>query len=234
MAKDLAKKTAIPRTLLYHVLRQLEAKGLVISKKSTEYAWRTTFSAEDPRHLYKLLKRQEADFVENKNAIHELVPLLSHTYRSKHARPHVTQVDGVAGYAAILEGILQTQPQCIYTYFDPSRTLPGIDVRDRFDRRRVLRKVLMHVLCSDSNEVRSFIAKRSYDVYTQFRVLPKDIPLSHAGVVLYVGGCLYESASEHEPSVVHIEDDTLARMQVDLFTHLWKQSTPITLTHIHI
>ena len=98
--QEMITRAPFPRTMLYHVLKQLMRRGLVSAKKD---GWRTVYITEDPEKLYDLLAYKEQEFERETGSIRELIPKLKYRYRLSGKRPHVRTFDGIEEYRKALE-----------------------------------------------------------------------------------------------------------------------------------
>lgn len=226
--RELGVRSALPRTLLYHVLSQLTQRGLVSSQKST---WRTTYIAEDPTVLYDLLAKREEESKREAQALRELIPNLKQRYSLAGKRPTVRVFEGVAEYEKALDDSLAGSTKEVFCYEHFVRTKPGHETRASHERRRVLRKISKRILFFESKESLKELVTRTYNDFTQYRsitggaVVPFD-----ADVTLYDGKVLYTSYPDvHEPIAVLIEDQALYTMQKNIFDSLWAQAKDRTL-----
>lgn len=233
-AKDLAARLPLPRTLTYHVLQGLEGTGLVTRATSGGGAWRTVYCPENPKVLYELLAAKEKQFVASKNALYEAVPKLMRDFAHHGNVPTVRLLKDVASYAAVLSEGLDTCTDAILSYEDPTRAYAAADIRERFERRRIAKKIYKKILCEDSQVLRAFLKERAHDEYTEFRILPGGATVRVESLVLFTAHAHSVRAGTHEPCVVYIEDTGFVGMQRSLFGYLWEHATPVTLAHIHV
>ncbi len=226
--QELATYAPFPRTMLYHVLKQLMQRGLVSAKKD---GWRTEYIAEDPEHLYDLLAQKEREFEREIGTIRELIPRLKHRYRLAGKRPSVRTSEGVGEYQKALEEIIVSKPKEIFAYEVLAAKKPALETRDAHERRRIARKIQKKVLFFEDGVALQFLKSRHYDDFTQFRGIKEGSAASfQVDLTLYDGKLLYTSYyDEHEPTAVLVEDRALYEMQKSLFDALWKQGKDRTL-----
>lgn len=227
----LITRAPFPRTMLYYVLKQLQERGLVSVKKS---GWRTVYVAEDPERLHELLAKKEREFERETGAVRELIPRLKQRYRLAGRRPNVRMFEGIEEYQKALEDIIISEPTEIFAYETLGTRKSALEMRDTFERRRVVRKFHKHVLFFESKDALKALVSRGYDDYTQFRSIRQGTILPfEADLTLYDGKLLYTSYyDEHEPTAVLIEDRALYQMQKNIFDAHWKQSKDRTLAYI--
>lgn len=232
--KVLTTKLPLPRTLAYHILQELERKGLVVKGKASEDEWRTVYRAESPKKLYDLAGIEEKRFAESKNALYEAVPKLLRDYSRHSAYPHVEIIRDVARYGAALDTVLDEPVTHILSYEDPTEAYAAADVRERHERRRIARKIHKYVLCAPSPKLHALLKDRAYDAYTEFRVLPDGIDIAFGPCVMFGLSLCIPTLGTHEPHVVWMENAAFVDMQRSMFMNLWREAKPVTLAHIHV
>lgn len=227
--QELAIATPFPRTMLYYILKQLSAKGLVRLKKD---AWRTVYIAEDPDHLYHLLSKKERDFGKDMASVKEAIPRLRRQYRLSNTRPSIRTFEGVVEYQKALEDMLLTQPNEVLSFETLGKKRPALEIRRHYDGKRVARKIKKRILFFEDEQALKELKARKYDDYTEYRAIAKAsvLPFS-SDVKLYDGKLLYTTYDEREPTVLMVEDRALYEMQKNLFEKLWKEGTDRTLAY---
>ncbi|OGH94582.1 MAG: hypothetical protein A2538_00280 [Candidatus Magasanikbacteria bacterium RIFOXYD2_FULL_41_14] len=229
-AQELQLLSHIPRTLLYYLLRQLVAVGLVGARKEK---WRTIYRAVDPEHLYELLSQREQAVATDAIHLRRLIPDLRRSYRLAGARPGIKTFDGMAEYDRALLAVVASRPGVIRTYrpFDQNKK-PGLEAREMFADRCVAKKIKTKILLPDDPASRALVLKTSYNDYTQFR-LEKSTLSGGVDIMIYSGKILYTTYNSHEPSALLVEDVALAQWQEKQFDYIWDKSTDITLLSIN-
>lgn len=224
---ELAPVAPFTRTLLYHVLNQLVARGLV---RVRDNAWRAVYTAEDPTRLYDILAHKKESFEREAERVRAVVPTLKRAYQLAGARPHVRTFDGVVEYQKALEDILITKPHEVYAYHRFEETPIATEVYDHFERTRIARGIHKKILFFESPEALRALEDRPYDDHTHIRSITKKHASPFAtNVLLYEGKLLYTRIAGHEPTAVLLEDAPLFEMQKSLFLVLWKQAKDRTL-----
>jgi sugar-specific transcriptional regulator TrmB len=225
-AQVLAARAPFPRTMLYHVLGQLTTRGLITTKKD---AWRTVYVAEDPERLYELLAHKEQELAKEAHLIREVIPHMKQRYHLAGARTSVRVFEGLSEYAKVLEDCIIAGPKEILSYESPTKSKPGLEVRDEHERRRLSKKIQKMVLYCGNEVKAGVITSKNYNDFTQYRsvhsgaVAPFEVDL-----MLYDGKILYTSYDAYEPTAVLIEDRALYVMQKNMFDSFWKTATDRT------
>lgn len=228
--RELGTISPFPRTLLYHVLGQLETRGLVATKKET---WRTVYIAEDPENLYDLLTRKEQETERQNEAIRTIIPRLKQHYLLAGKRPSVRVFEGVDEFEKALDDSLISGAKEILAFEHLADRKPGLESRAAYERRRVLRKVQMNVLFFENEKALKIVADRAYNDYTSYRgVSDRAIKPFDTDMLLYNGKILYITGyGVHEPVAILIEDAALYHMQKCLFESLWRGGKDRTLLY---
>ncbi len=101
LASELAQKTKLNRTLVYHLLDTLIQKGLVsyFIKNNTKY-----FRAGDPHKLVEFLKDKE-------NRVTDIIPSLLSLKKPKTTRPKIEVYEGKEGIKTILNTLIRDKPK---------------------------------------------------------------------------------------------------------------------------
>lgn len=225
--RELGTVAPFPRTLLYHVLGQLEQRGLVRSRKD---GWRTVYVAEDPERLYDLLRKREEAQQEESAAVRELIPHLKRDYVLAGKRPTVRTFEGVLAYEKALDDLFVsgTKEVCSFEAMRPGKA--GLESRATHDARRVLRKITRKVLFFESPDALAELAKRPYNDFTLYRSVCDGPTPFTTDVSLYDGRILYTSYyGSHEPVALLVEDRALFDMLQSFFDLLWKGGKDRTL-----
>lgn len=226
--KELVAKTSYPRTMLYYILKQLIARGIVSSRR---FSWKTVYVAEDPQKLYDLLGQKEAEVQKQTTGIKELIPNLRKIYKFAGERTNLRVFEGVAEYEKALEDIIISHPKEIYVFENMIGKKPGKESRESFDRRRILKKIKKNVLFFESVDSLKEILKLKYNDYTNFRgISEKNAEFFNADIALYSDKVLYTNYyDEYEPIAVLIEDKNFYNAQKAFFNLLWNKGTDRTL-----
>lgn len=225
--QELGTRSPFPRTMLYHVLNQLTARGLVTTSKDK---WRTVFIAENPGKLYDLLSKKEKEFERSAHAIKSLIPELRNSYRLADKRPHVRIFEGIEEYKKALEDVIISLPEVVLVYENPIKKNPGLEIRALHENKRITRKISKKILFPRNEKTKEKVSKQAYNDFTEWRSLPpKNLEVFEVDFMLYDGKILYTSYDEREPTAILIEDRALYAMQKSLFLSLWQEGKDETL-----
>lgn len=220
--QELQSKTPFPRTMLYYILNNLKAVGLVTYKKS---GWRTEYLAESPDRLYELLAKREEDFKIDTQQIQKLVPELKNTYRLANERPDTQILVGIDNYKLALEGMLQSNPEIIlqYKYTGP-KGVPGFEVRADLEARRLHKRIPLKMIVANNDLARSWVKQQPYDDYTWHRYAPPGLDVCTNDVYLFGNKMLFVTHDNREPISLLVEEKELSKIQTNLFLFIWQMS----------
>lgn len=226
--QELQQLSPFPRTLLYHILNGLMARGLVNFIQKTR---RTAYIAEDPQKLYDMLGDKEREFEKQKKALREAIPDLRNQYRLAHHRPGLRVFEGIEGYRASLEDIVHSRPDCVYTYMHiTQKKKPGVEIRRELDKERIAWGIPERVLLFDTPEARAWLAARDSDAYTTFRLFPKKLQMFDVDLRVYAQKIAYTTFEGREPVVMMTEDPHMYTMHQHMFEYVWGTAEPIDRT----
>lgn len=225
--RELSTVAPFPRTLIYHVINQLERRGLLRSRKD---GWRTVYVAEDPERLYDLLHTREEEIKKESATIRALIPHLKRDYMLAGKRPTVRTFEGILAYEKALDDVFTSGTKVVCAFEVLRRGKAGLESRKTHDARRALRKIRQKTLFFESAEALAELAKRPYNDYTEYRSMCDGPTPFAADASLYAGRMLYTSYyGSHEPVALLVEDRALYDMQQSFFDLLWKSGKDRTL-----
>ena len=96
---ELAKRTDIQRSTLYHALSTLEQKGLV-SKKGI--GGKQAFSMSKPDHLKNVVEQKISSLEKKKKTLDAIIPLLAQQTHRTDEKTVVSQYDGIEGIKSVV------------------------------------------------------------------------------------------------------------------------------------
>lgn len=229
---ELAPIAPFPRTLLYHVLNQLVARGLV---RVRDDAWRAVYTAEDPARLYDLLADRKKTFDEQSDRVRTLVPKLKRTYQLADTRPQVRMFDGVVEYQKALDNVLASKPTELLAYQNLEQATPAIEIYEQFERTRIAQGISKKLLFCESHAALCALEDIPYNDHTQVRSIAKrDVAPFDGTMFLYDGAMLYTRNAGYEPTALLIQDTALYAMQKSLFMNLWNKAQDRTLYFVDV
>jgi sugar-specific transcriptional regulator TrmB len=234
--KDLGNLALFPRTMLYHVLNQLIARGLVATQDNKT---KTIYIAKDPDTLYDLLHKKEQDFKNSTQEIKELIPKLKNQYILFGKIPTVRVFQGIEEYSNLLESILSeknTQDGTILSFEVLEGKKPGQAVRENFDRRRIRQKLHKKVLFFENANSLKGLLETPYNDFTEFRSIQNNqLDEFEVDIYLFANKIIYTTYyNNHEPIALLIEDRNLYQMQANFHKMLWQLGKNRTLYYTSV
>lgn len=225
--QQLTKKAPYSRTLLYYIMHQLLAHGLV---EEIEHEPKARYAAVDPSCLSQKLASRERAFLTEQKDIASLIPTLRSLFKTHVARPTIETFQGIREYQRALDHVIDTKPSRIYAFEPLGTKRPGMEIRESHDAKRVAKKIKKDIVFFASNTARFAARKRPYDDHTRIReVTNKNIAPFNTDVVLFNDSLLYTTYTTREPIAILIEDAGLFTMHKSLFDALWSTATDRTL-----
>jgi sugar-specific transcriptional regulator TrmB len=227
--RELEIRAPFPRTMLYHVLKQLIKRNLVSASRSKV---RTAYTANSPEHLYDMLANKEKEFTQSAQSIRELIPRLKNMYHLAGEHTDVRKFEGIIEYKKALEDIIISDPKKIFAYKTFDKQKPALEVRKIHEQRRIAKKIQKKVLFFETESALKTLANRKYDDFTEFKSVKDGALLPfNIDIMLFDNKVLYTNYYKNinEPTAVLIEDKNLFEMQKNLFKMLWSNGDDKTL-----
>ncbi len=223
---ELQKKSDFSRTMLYHIVGNLEALGLVTPEKTGS---KTAFTAEPPEKLHDFLKSREEDLARQKNSLAQTVAALSSEYRLAHNKPGIRYFEGRDGFAEALDDTLSSQ-EPIYSFVDVDALQKyAADINAEHVKRRRTKKIQKQILMQDTPAARAFIEQLGPE-QTEVRLLPRDLKPFHTGMQIYDGKISYFTLRENNIMAIIISDPDIYAMNRSMFEYWWKKASAPTPT----
>ncbi len=216
--RKVAERSGINRGTTYEAIKQLQAVGLVHTRKSGE---REYFSAEAPEKIYDLIRDKRKDLMEVQRAAQQLIPQLSAQKARPQGRPLVRYYEDDDGVVTILKDVLQTCAQLprpeYYVY--SSRPLRQYLYRKfpQFTERRLEEGITVKAIAigqgGDPQEqsLRKWLEEPADGSVSSYTLIYGN-KVAHISI-----------SSDLTPYGVVIEDDGTAAMQRLLFEQIWEQ-----------
>lgn len=230
-AQELVLKSNFKRTLLYHILKQLEEKWLIASQKDQ---WKTLYIVAAPDSLYNILEKKEEEFNNRKDALKTLIPKLKNNFSLRNKIPNIRIVEWMVGYENLLNECLLSAEKEILMYEDIYSGKPGLEIRQLFEQRCAWKRIQKNVLFFEDEEALEEIKARKYNDYILYHNIHEESAENfQIDMMIFDSKIFYINFfSSYDVQVVVIEDLSLFEMQKNLFEFLWKQSTDKTLHYI--
>ncbi|PSO45311.1 MAG: hypothetical protein BRC25_02560 [Parcubacteria group bacterium SW_6_46_9] len=216
-ASQISEKCDLNRTLVYHVLDDLEAKGLV-SKSGDEYG--RTFQMEPPTRLKDLLARKKQDLMATTDKIETIIPAIENIKTDSQTPSTVRFYEGQDGIKSVADNLLN---------MDSDEFLALVPIANVFDvvgesyieywlTERESRSIKSRSIWQEPD---SRIAIKK--AFTNRRFAPDDMENFGTTMVIYDNKVAVFSAPEHLFAFVVESDDFSATMRA-VFEQLWNQA----------
>lgn len=203
-----AKGAQIKRTTAYHILENLEGKGLISSY--TERGVRR-FVAENPSRLKDILDGQ---FL----ALEKYLPQLRAFYNLAKAKAEVRFFEGEEGAKQVSEDVLASGEKNIYSLGSIKNVKEATGVSICFGKRRIAKKIFEKALRVRKEFDESY-AKRQKEEFKEVRFLPEnfEVPV----LILIYGRKVGVICSKEEGFSFIIESDDFSKTTKLIFEALW-------------
>jgi predicted transcriptional regulator len=224
----LSMQTPFPRTLLYHILKQLTERSLVVQSPAKG---KTQYILESPDRISELLAKRQAQFCNTFDTVRALVPRMKHLHKLSGSRPFVRTFDGVENYKQLLDGVIVEKPKIIRAYNIPCAPRYQNDVYADFERARVAKKIIKQNLFFHTDGALKSLKSVPYNDYTQWRSVEQSLRVQTftAQIIMYGDTTIYTTWLGHEPTGVLMQDESLTAMHLSQFEYLWQHGKDRTL-----
>lgn len=222
-ASALPRHTGITRSMVYKVLHQLEALGLVERHERPNQV--DIWSAEHPDSIDALLASKQLELQQTTGQWQGIKGNLVSRFNFLSGRPNIQFFEGGKGVQQVVTDSTNATTE-ILTIADNEAMnsyYPNINTANRQARQR--KNIKKRMLSVDSPYIRN-LAQGDDPNITQRRVLPT-LPALATAIQIYDHKISYLTLSPDRSIAVIIEDRDLAETQRNLFEILWSQATPI-------
>lgn len=215
-ASTIASKIKKSRAIVYRDLEELASLGLVEKKEKSNQI--TTFIAEHPSKLEKLMEQREKTLENDKKELQNFLPDLVSTYNLAHNRPGVKFYEGDEGIKKVLEDTLSSKTE-IYTIADTSSITGNIKkINENYVKQRKKKEIKKNLIVPESTRERF---ENGGDEYTDIRFLKEDYYDFKTGMQIYDDKISYQTLDEKNKIGVIIEDQNIYKMHKLLFEYIW-------------
>lgn len=217
-ASIIAKKIKRPRGVVYNSLDELLKLGLITKKDAPNQV--STFSAEHPAKLSKLLEQYESDLKQKKNAFESVLPNMISNYNLAHNKPGVRFYEGIEGIKKVIWDTLSSQTD-IYTYTDLEKIDAHIkDINREYSKKRDRLKIRKKALLTNSEYARN--ALKNYATTNLEVRFIRDIRHFATIMQIYDNKVSYITLNKDKMIGIIIQDQTIYNMHKSLFESMWK------------
>jgi HTH-type transcriptional regulator, sugar sensing transcriptional regulator len=217
-ASAIARETRISRTLVYRVLEELDALGLV--EKTDKKGAVSTFAPGHPIKLHDMVEARKKSAELAAASIDSVVDNLTSEYNKTIGKPGVRFFEGPTGVEYVLEDSLRAKGM-IYTYADIEAVMEHIgDINTRYATKREKLGKKKKVILLDSPKAREIMG-RYHRTVTDTKFISLESPPFGSVMEIYDDTISYVTLSEDRMIGVIIEDGSIASMHKYLFEYLW-------------
>ena len=215
-ASVIATKIKRSRAIVYRDLEELVDLGVVKKKEKANQV--TTFQAEHPSKLEKLMEKREKELENDKKEFSNFLPDLISAYNLAHNRPGVKFYEGEEGIKKVLEDTLSSKTE-IYTVANPGALQGNLaKINQNYVKKRLEKGVKKKLILPESAR-ENF--NQSEDEYTEIRFLKEEYYYFQTGMQIYDGKISYQTLDSKNNIGVIIEDQNIYSMHKLLFEYIW-------------
>lgn len=221
-AGNLAKHTPLKRTLVYRILEDLSALGLI--EKEEKPGAVALFTPKHPSSLRSLVEKREEATRQAQEVLGGLLPTLTSRFNLKSGAPGVLVYEGKEGIEKVLNDSLNSKTE-ILTYADIEPIVKYIDaINRRYASRRDKLGIDKRALLLDTPFAREYMSdyhRLSTDVKL---VTLENVPPFQSAMEIYDNRVAYITFAPDKMMGVIIHDPYLYEMHKYLFEYAWKMS----------
>ncbi len=214
-ASEIAQKTNINRTLVYHFVSKLIRKGLVshVIKNNVKF-----FRATDPRKLIDFMKEMEG-------GVRSVIPYLMKMKKPRQNTPYIEVYEGFEGVKTLLNDVLHTRPK-EWLDITPAISHAFIpDFMNNWEKQRERQGIKGRILI----DMTPLGMKRAHYL-KRFRLLkvkymPKDT-FSPATIWIYAHKVAITLWSKDYPVGILVENKEISERFKGFFNWLWQTAKP--------
>lgn len=206
-AGELAKETEINRSLIYRIVEQLQRKGLVseVIKENRSY-----FSANNPKHLKKIIEEKEQD-------LNEILPSLLQMSKKDSDSMNVEVYSGLKGIKTVLRDQLDNVKE-FYVLGAGNEFASLTDhFYDQYYTIRIERKIKQKILFK--TEAKERLEKISKSPYSEARILDPNYKVPVA-IIIYRDNTAM--ISWEDKKVIIIKSKNISEGFKEQFNIFWK------------
>lgn len=222
-AGTISERTKIKRGLVYKVLDELTAKGLVIKNEKEKIL---RFEASHPLRLKELAESQELEAKVAQEALSGIIGNLTSDFNLISGKPGVQYYEGDEAIRRITEDSL-TADGIIYAYIDNDavdKYMP--EINKLYVQERVKRGIIKKLICPEAPAI-LLQAEKISKTLLECRVI-KGVESFATVMQIYGNKVSYLTLDEKVKIGIIIDNPFIARMHRTLFEQLWASARPIT------
>ncbi len=209
--QEIADKSGVKRTTIYHFLPELKTRGFLIETKKRK---RKVYSATHPEQLLEIEKTRLAE-------LERLMPELLAIQNQSQTKPKVTFYEGVDGIKEVYADMLKDKKHII-AFEDLEHMKEGLpsSFYDFFPSERAKRNITFHSIARDSEIAREFV-KSNIKLLRQTKLLRTADWKTEINI--YGSKVALMSFRTDPPFCVLIEDPSIADTLKTAWKELWQR-----------
>jgi sugar-specific transcriptional regulator TrmB len=220
-ARKIAMESRVNRSLVYRILKQLNALGLVTEKSGPGSV--STFTALHPSKLHTIIKKKEDDLKLADQALHEAVSTLGAQFNLTCGKPSIRFYEGIDGLRVLNKDIIHTKSEVslIRSPFDNNtEELDGHARKHLEDRAKagIKTKLIVPIKNTPSRVIPEWDSAN----LIERRRVPREELLNSAQVIIYANKVAFTSFTDCMITTI-IEDKGIADTCRMLFSALWEK-----------
>ena len=218
-ASILSSWTGIKRGLIYKVLDELEALGLVDKKGGTGTV--ATFSPNHPSLLLENLERKEKELALTKDIVGSSLGIFTSKYNLLSGKPNVQFYEGDEGIKKAMDDSLKSKTP-ILQFIDNDSIVPFLqNENEHYVKKRHEIGIQKLMIVPDDEYSRKIIETKKDDI-TNIKILDGLMPFSTT-IMIYDNKVVYLTARTNKKMAVLIEDPDIYEMHKNIFEALWQK-----------
>jgi sugar-specific transcriptional regulator TrmB len=208
---DIARKSGLKRTTVYHILEDLKTRGLVSQSKKGK---KTRYIAEDPRSIGEEMKEKEGLY-------HRTLPQLLSIANFLERKPVIRYYEGLSGIKEAYKDHLKYQDSELSGWWSKGYEIFGEDYfYDYYIPERLKRKIWVRAIVHDGSFGRKQ-QKEDTQYLRQIRLASWETAFTEIDIHLY-GKSKVSINSFQEKFALIIESKALFNTLKNIFELQWK------------
>lgn len=222
-ASDISKWTGLKRGLVYKVLEQLTAMGLVAEKGGPGTV--AVFSPAHPSLLLSNIERKEKEIALTKEMLQTSLGTLASKYNLIAGKPNVQFFEGKEGILKVANDSLFSKTD-VCSFIDTDVLLSQYpDLNKEYVNKRLKNQVKKKIISTDSSIVRE-AAKTDDKNFTEQRIVKQKIHFATV-MMIYDNKVSFITLDPNRMVGVIIEDSDIFKTHQAIFDYVWETAEQI-------